>query len=54
MSVEQQADRADAWEPSVEAIDAIFDEDYDRAEDALLLALSETRKLKAQGGERCK
>lgn len=43
----REVDRSDAWEPSVEAIDAIFDEDYGRAERALLQSLGQTRKLQA-------
>jgi hypothetical protein len=38
----------DAWEPAVEAIDAIFDDDYDRAEQALLASLGQVRKERAE------
>jgi len=37
----------EAWEPAVEAIDAIFDDDYDRAEEALLASLGQVRKERA-------
>lgn len=38
----------ESWEPAVEAIDAIFEDDYDRAEEALLASLGQVRKERAQ------
>jgi len=38
----------EAWEPAVEAIDAIFEDDYDRAEDAALALLGQVRKERHQ------
>lgn len=38
-------DRDDVLDPTIEAIDALFDEDLDRTEAALLEALGQTRKL---------
>jgi len=37
-----------AWEPLTESIDACFDDDLDRAENACLEALSRIRKRQAQ------
>lgn len=40
-------DRRDVWMPAVEGIDALFDDDPDRAERAFRQALGQARKLKA-------
>jgi len=38
----------EAWEPAVDAIDAIFDGDYDRAEEKTLKTLGKIRKEREQ------
>ena len=38
----------ETWQPAVDAIDAIFEDEYDRAEKRLLAALGQVRKEREQ------